>query len=91
MTAEGEDALIGVPALKLVNSASVRTSGVKYISVSLYAHSPIRSGVHVIGTDLMKHSGSDCCDFIAFSYEPRHNSVLYCSDLDTCRKCLYSE
>jgi hypothetical protein len=91
VTAEEEDALIGVPAVKLVNSASVRTSGVTYISVSLYAYPPIRNGVHVIGYGLTKDSRSDDCDFVAFIYEPRHNSVLYCSDLDTCRKCVYSE
>jgi hypothetical protein len=41
VVAVGEDVLVSVRAVKLVNSSSVRTSGVVYIVVSLYADSPI--------------------------------------------------
>lgn len=52
MSALGEDVIIAVPAVKLVNCAGVRTSGAAYISVLLYAYWPIRNDVLVIGTDL---------------------------------------
>jgi len=76
VSAVGEDVIIVVPAVKLVNGAGVRTSGVAYISVLLYAYWPIRNDVLVIGTDLMKHSRSDYSDCVAFGYERLYYSVL---------------
>jgi hypothetical protein len=44
--------IIVVPAVKLLNGVGVRTSGVAYISVLLYAYWPIHNDIFVIGTDL---------------------------------------
>lgn len=52
VSAVGEDVIIAVPTLKLVNGAGVRTSGAAYLSVLLYAYWPIRNDFLVIGTDL---------------------------------------